>query len=43
MNSDWNLSLVLAIGELLADPQQPKALLGQTVCFPAGQEPDVPV
>lgn len=27
MNSDWNLSLVLAIGELLADPQQPKALL----------------
>lgn len=27
MISDWNLSLVLAIGELLADPQQPKALL----------------
>lgn len=27
MNSDWNLSLVLAIGELLADSQQPKALL----------------
>ena len=27
MNSDWNLSLVLAIGELFSDPQQPKALL----------------
>ena len=27
MISDWDLSLVLAIGELLADPQQPKALL----------------
>ena len=39
MNSDWNLSLVLAIGELLAD----SVAGGQTVCFPAGQRPDVPV
>ena len=27
MISNWDFSLVLAIGELLADPQQPKALL----------------
>ena len=27
MNSNWDFVSCLAIGELLADPQQPKALL----------------